>query len=311
MTTFPVFILWAVAGHLANGGAFIIDKMLLGKSFSRPATYAGIVGLLGTFGIFLIPFAGIVPTLATWGWIILSGATFVIALLSFFAALASGEASRVVPVVGSLIPILTLAGTAWLLGERLGATQATGFLLLIIATILLSGGASKSKLTRRTILLALCAATFFAISFISGKISYTDAGFLTAFAYSRIFGAITAICILLIDRTALLEVKKAFFPGAATTPKKKRREAKHAAVLVLVGQGLGACGFVLVQFATSLGSAAIVNALQAVQYAFLVLVAFILSKRASTILNEDLTTQTIIRKSIALVFVAAGLWLVV
>jgi hypothetical protein len=134
---------------------------------------------------------------------------------------------------------------------------------------------------------------------------------LTAFAYARIFGAITALCILLIDRSALGEVKKVFFPAATGTPKKKKTEAKKAAILVLVGQGLGASGFVLVQYATSLGSAAIVNALQAVQYAFLVLVAFILSKRASKILNEDLTLSTIIRKSIALVFVAAGLWLVV
>ena len=42
MPFFPAWFFWALAGHLANGVAFIIDKTLLGKSFKRPATYAGI-----------------------------------------------------------------------------------------------------------------------------------------------------------------------------------------------------------------------------------------------------------------------------
>jgi uncharacterized membrane protein len=309
MIAISSWAVWAIVGHLANGGAFIIDKMLLRKSFSRPATYAGIVGLIGVFGFFLLPFVGPVGSAIAWGWIIVSGASFVISLLLFFAALASGEASRVVPVIGSLIPILTLIGTWSLLGERLSGTQAAGFLLLIVATIILSGGSAKSKLTARTVWTAVAAAAMFAVSFIAGKASYEAVGFLTAFAYARIAGAFAAVMLLSADPSALNEVRRAVFPHRTRSRSNGKRN--NAAVLVLVGQGMGALGFVLVQYATSIGSAAIVNALQAVQYAFLVLVAFALAKRAPRLLNEDLTANTIIRKSIAILFVAAGLWFVV
>jgi hypothetical protein len=54
-----------------------------------------------------------------------------------------------------------------------------------------------------------------------------------------------------------------------------------------------------------------VNALQAVQYAFLVLVAFVLRKRAPALLGERLTPSIIVWKLIAIGIVAAGLWLIV
>jgi hypothetical protein len=54
-----------------------------------------------------------------------------------------------------------------------------------------------------------------------------------------------------------------------------------------------------------------VNALQAIQYALLVLIAFIFAKRAPRLLGEDLTPATVIRKSVAIVIVAIGLWFVV
>ncbi len=310
MIAFSAWAVWAIIGHLANGGAFIIDKMLLRKSFSRPTTYAGIVGLIGVFGFVLLPFVVPVGSALAWGWIIVSGASFVISLLLFFAALASGEASRVVPVIGSLIPILTLVGTWSLLGECLTPTQSVGFALLIVATVILSGGSSKSRLSSRTIWLAVASATMFAVSFIAGKASYEAVGFLTAFAYARIAGAATAAILLASDPSAFVEVKRAFFPHSVRS-RSSAKKRNSAAILVLVGQGMGALGFVLVQYATSIGSAAIVNALQAVQYAFLVLVAFALARHAPKLLNEDLTTKTIIRKSIAILFVAAGLWLVV
>jgi hypothetical protein len=114
--------------------------------------------------------------------------------------------------------------------------------------------------------------------------------------------------ILLSDPRALREVGRAFFGG------KKNADGpsgKLAGIMVLVGQTLGGLGFVGVQYATSQGSAAIVNALQAVQYAFLVLVAFLFRKKAKTLLGEDLTPGAVIRKLIAIAVAAAGLWLVV
>lgn len=307
---FPFWAIVAIGGHVANGAAFVIDKTLLTSSFKRPATYATIVGILSAIAVAVLPFGfrGQIPP-ATLLAILISGVTFILALWSFFAALAKGEASRVVPVVGSLIPILTLVGTWTLLGERLSTSQFIGFALLITATIILSGGSAKSKLAPSTILLAILAALSFAVSFVAGKISYDAIGFLTAFGCSRLIGTATALVILAFDPGAREEVSRAFTITKGPTVQKTMRKAPTA--LVLTGQSLGAGGLVLVQYATSLGSAAIVNALQAIQYAFLVLAAFILAKRAPNLLGEDLTVKTILRKSSAIIIVAAGLWLVV
>lgn len=308
MSTFPTWILIALGGHTANAAAFVIDKTLLSKSFKRAATYAGIVGILGALAVILIPFGVHMPSMTGWIWIVVSGATFVLALWAFFSALAVGEASRVVPVIGSLIPILTLAGTTSFLDERLSSDQFIGFTLLIVATIVLASGKTKSRLSRNALIMAVLAATLFAISFITVKLGYETDGFLTTFTISRLIGFVTAIIVLTFDEKAFAEVREAIVPKKNA---RKRKGERLALFLVLLGQSLGAGGFVLVQYAISLGSAAIVNALQAVQYALLVLAAFIFARKAPELLGEDLTTATVIRKTVAILFVAAGLWLVV
>ena len=58
-------------------------------------------------------------------------------------------------------------------------------------------------------------------------------------------------------------------------------------------------------------SVAIVNALQAVQYAFLVLAGFILHKKAPRLLGEKLDRRTVSVKVGALIITAIGLALVV
>jgi transporter family protein len=310
MFSIPTWILVALGGHIANGAAFVIDKSLMSKSFKRAATYAGIVGLLGILAVVLIPFGVQLPSFQGWVWIVVSGSTFILALWAFFKALSIGEASRVVPIIGSLIPILTLIGTASLLGERLLQNQAIGFALLIIATIILASGKAKSRLTRNAIFTSVGAAALFAVSFITVKLGYESDGFITIFTFSRLVGFVTAVMLLTFDKPAFNEVKEAIIPKRKKTAKQKKSD-RVALILIITAQSLGAGGFVLVQYAISLGSAAIVNALQAVQYTFLVLAAFVFAKKAPDLLGEDLTVATVIRKSIAILIVAIGLWFIV
>jgi drug/metabolite transporter (DMT)-like permease len=314
MQPFPLWILWALAGHLANGAAFVLDKTLLRSSFKHPATYASIIGILGGLAVILIPFGVHAPSTTGLFWMVISGIAFILSLWVFFMALAAGEASRVVPIIGSLIPILTLAGTSVFLNERLSMTQGIGFILLVVATVILSGGATKSRLTSKTIYISIAAAVLFAVMSITSKIAYDSEGFMTTFVISRLVGTLTAVCIIATASAARKEVlaslglKKSSPSRRPDVPTTRR---PVALALVLVAQTLGALGYVGVQYATSLGSASLVNALQAVQYALLVAVAFALRKHAPKLLGEDLTTKTVIRKTIAIGFVAAGMWLVV
>lgn len=303
----PLWALIAITGHLANGAAFIIDKTLLTTSFKRASTYAGTVGLLSLVVLVLLPFGVHLPQASSWFWLILAGFTFVAALWGFFSALGMGEASRIVPIIGSLIPVLTLIGTSWLLGERLSQHQLIGFGILIAATTVLAGGSAKSRISSKAIGMSIFAAVLFAASSVTIKYSYEAEGFINGFFFSRLFGVATACAMLFIDRKALQEAKLAFFPSKKTNGGKR----SNASVLIVIGQALGSVGFILVQYAINLGSAAIVNALQAVQYAFLVLVAFLFAKRAPQLLGENLTRSSIIQKTFGIVLAGIGLWFVV
>jgi len=302
------WLLFAILGHLANGVAFIIDKILLSSAFKRSATYAGLVGLLSFVVVVAAPWVERWPTGLAALIALASGATFVFALWAFFAALARAEASRVVPIVGSLIPILTLIGTSLFLHERLTATQLAGFALLVIATMVLSSGGGSSRPPRSAIFLALTCAILFAIASVTGKYAYDTAGFLPAFLTTRLAAGATALVIVtILDSTAGVELWSIMRPKKGSATKKK----SNAGLLAVVGQTLGAIGFLLVQLATSMGSASIVNSLQAVQYALLVIAAFALRKSAPKLLGENLEPKTVLIKIAALLLTAVGLALVI
>lgn len=303
----PTWFIVALAGHLANGTAFIIDKTLLRGSFKHPATYAALIGSLGILAIVLLPFGVAAPDALGWTLMIASGATFTLSLWAFFASLSRGEASRVIPVIGSLIPIFTLLGTSLFLHEQLTTAQGIGFFLLIVATLVLASGKAGDRLTTQTVLIATLSAVLFAFSSVTAKAAYDSSGFLTTFTISRFAGVVAAGIILWIAKGAFKELSKAI-TGKGAKPK---GPVKNPLLWVIIAQVLGGVGFLGVQGAIALGSAALVNALQAVQYALLVMVAFALHKRAPQLLGEDLRPAIVIQKSLAIVLVAAGLWLVV
>lgn len=310
------WIIIALLGHAANGFAFVIDKILLNNAFKRSATYAGLVGLLSALALVLIPWVIDWPTGGYLLLAILSGLTFMAALWTFFAALSRGEASRVIPIISALIPIMTLIGTSLFLAERLTFYELLGFFLLITATVLLAGGKAQNRLTMNALLLSLLSAFLFAVSSVSGKAVYDHVGFLGGFVTTRIAAMLTSIIlIILVDPLAGKEIKDIIRSMKGGQQAKKRpgqlMTTATAAKLAIVGQTLGGLGFIAIQYAISLGSASIVNALQVMQFALLVMVAFILKNKAQTLLGESLNKSVIIIKGLALVIMAIGLSLIV
>jgi drug/metabolite transporter (DMT)-like permease len=303
------WFLFAIIGHLSNGVAFIIDKALLSSAFKRSATYAGMVGILSVFALAATPWVKVWPQGMILIIAVFSGVTFIFALQTFFAALARAEASRVVPIVGSLIPVLTLTGTYFFLGERLTGTQLLGFVFLVLATAILSSSGGVKRPDARTIIFAITSAVLFAAGSVSAKAVYDQVGFLSGLVVTRLAALVTAlIMITLLDPLAGRELLAMTKKSPA---KNKKPKLRHAVALAILGQSMGAGGFLLVELGTARGSAAIVNALQSVQYAFLVLAAFILRKRAPQLLKENLQPKFVIIKIAALIITAIGLMLVV
>lgn len=294
------WVLTAIAGHLLNAIAFIIDKTLLNSAFKRSATYAAMIGMLSVVTLVAFPWVNVWPTGGAALAAGVFGSVFVFALWFFFEALRTAEATRVVPIVGSLIPLCTFIGARIFLGEELTSFSVFAFILLLVATGLLSGRSrGKQGLSRRALGMGVMSALLFAVASIAGKFAFTHASFLGVFLFSRGIAALTGACLVLAPGV-LDELRTLIRPRASSG-------APSSAGLALIGQVAGAIGFLLVQRALALGSASLVNALQAVQYAFIVLVAWLGGKAMQRALQERVTVRSLIRKGSAIVLTGIGL----
>ncbi|MDO8425691.1 MAG: EamA family transporter [bacterium] len=291
----PPWLGIVIGAHALNAVAFLVDKYLLAKAVPRPAVYAFYVGALGSLGILLLPFDWQLPS--GWLWVLdgAAGATFVVALLLFFTALKRGEASRVVSYIGGTIPIWTLLLAYMFLGERLGQRELIAFMLLVAGSALIaregSGGAAHR---RHAYAAASLAAIAFAVSTVLMKLVFLHQSFLSGFAWTRAGAALAALAILL----------HAPSRRAIVTPERRPRGA--SAGLFFGGQVAGALGFLTIQYAISIASPTLVNALQGVQYAILFFLAVLLGARIPQ-LRERLAPRIVAQKAAAIALIGVGL----
>ena len=296
------WLIIVLAGHLLNALAFLMDKFLLTKKVLSPFVYAFFIGALGILGAVLIPFGFEMGSANEIINALVGGGTFVAALIFFFSALKANEASRVVPLVGGFVPLFTFILAYFALGERLAQNQILGFAVLVIGGVLITldkKGPASAKATagRRTgYLYAIIASLVFAASFVITKQVYLEQNFISGFVWSRLGGFIAALAILLIpaQRYAIFHQPKEKGSGKTT-------------LLFFTGQIAGALGFVLVNYAISLASVSLVNAMQGVQYAFLLILVVFLGCKFPKILSEKLSGRVLTQKIAAIILISAGI----
>lgn len=292
------WLIIVLAGHLLNSIAFLMDKFLLAKKISSPFVYAFFIGALGILGIVLIPFGFNVPSGLEITRALVAGATFVLALIFFFSALKRNEASRVVPLTGGLVPAFTFVLAYLFLGERLGIGGMAAFALLVIGGVLITLE-RKGKGSSIGYLFAIMAAFVFAVSFVITKQVYLEQSFVSGFVWSRFGGFLAAMMILLLPRQ-----RHAIFHQP------KQKGSGKTTALFFTGQAAGALGFVLVNYAISLASVSLVNAMQGVQYAFLLVIVAVLSRKFPKVLSEKLSGATLVQKIIAIILISIGIGLI-
>jgi uncharacterized membrane protein len=169
---------------------------------------------------------------------------------------------------------------------------------MVIGTSLISNGAKHAKAQRNWFLYAVMAAIFFAFSFILAKIVYLNTNFVSGLIWTRLGMAVGALTIL-------------FVPAARRKILSTTRDIRPSGqILFLVGQSLAAGAGVLQNYAVSLGSVPLLNALQGTQFVFLFLLTGTLSRWFPKVLKEDFGPSAIARKLIAVILIGLGLFLV-
>jgi uncharacterized membrane protein len=72
-----------------------------------------------------------------------------------------------------------------------------------------------------------------------------------------------------------------------------------------------AVAFILLNWAISLGNVSLINALQGTQYVFLLLIVIMLAKKFPRFIDEEIGRGVILQKTIGVVLVGMGLYLLV
>ncbi len=296
----------ALLGYFFLAVVFILDKFILTKSVQRPVVYA-FYSTIFMFGAFILwPFGAELLHGQDWFIAILSGLTFGFGLWAMFVAVKRGEASHVNPFIGSVVSIGTFALAALYLGEALRPLYIFGMLVLVLATFLLSVRLTKHGLgLYKGFVWAFVAGLLFAVSHTSAKYIYEVYPFLTGFMWTRVFtGVVGLVCVL------SPHVRRSFVhPARGRTVERCKNcgfGKKHAVGIVITDKVAGVVGVVLVQYAIARGSVTLVNAMIGLQYAFMFLLIYLLTKFTPRVFRENFTRTELITQLVAILLVILG-----
>lgn len=307
------WLLVAITAYLFLAVANLLDKFLVDNVLKSSKAYAFVVCSMGMIVLVVAPWFLEWPGLSWFLFNILTGFFFAIALWMLYEALKRGEAARTLVFIGGLTPIFTIIMSIVFFEETYTINQwvGMGFLLsgvLMIAFIskpistlskYLTLLGLKKTIRNKSLQIAIVSAFFYAIFFIASKHTYNNQGFISAFLWNRLGAGIFVLVFLIRkkDREAIYNLFK------KSSPSKSK-------ALVLFNQVLGSSGFVLQNYAISLGPVAIVNAMQGIQYAFLVVITSILAAVAPKLLKEKFSWNIFLKKAFAILLVGVGLYFI-
>lgn len=293
------YLPFALTAYLLNALAVTIDKFLLTKHIPNPLGYIFYTSLASLLALGLLPWTTtlssevlILASLSTLLWT--SGAYLM------FHALKIGLASSVIPLIGTLIPLILLVHGIFYLS--LNPSQIGAVSVLILGMVVLSSTDFKANLKLKSLGLIFCSALLFAVSYLVLKEAYLRADFLSVLVYSRFILIPLIILILLIPITrAIVLIKDKAQP--------KFNFKSKAGALYGTGMLFGGLSEILITYSISLASPALVNSLQGVQYAFLFILSLTLAKKFPIIYQEKFTPAYLVFKSLGVILIGLGLYL--
>lgn len=312
-------MLWfivAVASYFLLAIVNLTDKFLIDNVLRSSKTYAFLVCLLGILIFVAAPWLLVWPGLNLFLANILTGALFALALYFLYEALIRGEAAKTVIIIGGLIPVFSTLFSL-LLGQSFSLIQLFGIALLLIGTFLIAYlpdrhafweklwnfvGITKNE--KNSMWLIVLSSLYYALFFMSSKIIYSSQDFWSSFMWVRL-GALLTVLIFLFNKKSRLEI----FKNLGLGQKKKKTKKQKNIFLFLFNQGLGSLSFILQNYAIFLGPVAIVTALQGVQYALMIFLAFFLGFFFKEY-KEKFSWRLLIQKTIAIIIISFGLYFI-
>lgn len=298
------WILVALSGYFFNALAALFDKLLLSDDrIGSPALYAFFTSLVSLFALVLLPFGFvfIVPKAVFLGFF--SGFLFLVGLIAFYEAVKRSEISRAAPLVGAAVIAFLFVATivrGIISGCGCDAVSLIALLFLLTGGFLLAKRSDRGRRDSNFVRFVLVSGALMAASLIVLKETYLLSNFASGFFWSRMGMFLTGVSLL-----AFPVLRDQILSGSDRQTKPTRRNA-WTAVLFFTNKAFGGLGAFLIAYAVSLGPVTFVQGLNGVQFGLVFLLAIPLSMRYPEIFQEEISRNTIIQKTFAIVFIAFG-----
>lgn len=288
---------FTLLAYFLNGVAVTVDKFLLTKHIPDPLIYIFYYSVVSLIALVFLPFTNIpsveVLVLASFSTLLwTTGAYFM------FKALQIGLLSRVIPVIGTLIPLFLLVDAN--LTGKVNLEQTWAVVFLIFGLVFLTISDWRGKISINELILEIASALFFAVSYLVLRQAYLNEHFLTVFVWSRPILIVIGVMILSVPK-----LRQIVF----TAHGPKLNPFSKIGALFLAGQTSGGISELLLTFSVSLATPALVNSLQGTQYIFLFIFSLILSRKFPQIYQESAKLVILISKLIGIGFIAMGLFM--
>jgi drug/metabolite transporter (DMT)-like permease len=291
-----VFI--ALSGYFLFAFTGVADKFFVSNVVRQPIAYAFYTAITGPFSLVLLPFGGKLLNVHDFVVAMLAGVCFIIGVYNSYAAISRSSVSRVVPIQGGLVPLFSFLLAYLILGERLTGMQTAGFFFLVTGAVLISFRRENGIWTNKAFVYAAVSALFFALTSVLTKYTFEHSNFVSGMVWTRI-GFILPVPFILMFK----QNRKAIFNAP------KEAGVKNVA-LYYSSRATGTLGGFLQNYAVSLGSVSVVNALQGMQFVFLLILTTFVSIYYPKILKERINLETMLLKFMAIIFISFGLYLI-
>ncbi len=290
---------FTLLAYFFNAISVLIDKILLTKSVGHPLTYVFYISAASFTSLVVIPF---VPLPTRWVFLLASLSTILWTTGAYFMfqALKDGLASRVIPVIGTLIPLMLLV--QGLTNAAVTSNQAVAVLLLVSGLIFLTLPAWKGDLHAKELVLELLSALFFAASYLVLRQAYLEGNFLAILGWSRM------ILFPLLGLAIAIPFTRAIIFAHQSSEHHFKLWSKNG-LLFAGAQMAGGTSELLLTYSVSLANPALVNSLQGTQYAFIFIGSLLLARKFPAIFAEKITKLSLVQKVIGIALLAGGLYL--
>lgn len=303
------WIFVAISAYFLGAFAVLMDKFLLGsKRVSSPQVYTFYAGIFGLGAFFLAPFFGfVIPSNLQIAVSIISGIIYIAGIFAINLSINKAEASRVTPVVFSVIPIASYLISFVFNDEKLTILQLGGVALLVFGGLLISFDLPLESNKKKFFVgfyMSCLAGVLLAVSYVMFKMVYAEQSFLNGFMWTRIGGFVGALLLLVIP----VWRKKIF--KSFTHAKNPSRKNVDTGGLFIANKVLGGTSSFLLNKAFQLGSVTLVNSMVSLQYVFVLALVALASKRKPQVFAEKLLFWDWAQKAGAIMIIAIGMFLV-